>query len=269
MLDGQDIADALAGAVRGDEASFAVLWRALNPPLLRYLRVLIPGACEDVASETWLQASRDLGGFTGDAKQFQVWLFRIARNRAIDEGRRNQRVLDLPVPTLPEQRSSDDTAEEALAAMATRRALAAIAALPRDQAEAVLLRAVAGLSADQARLGGRQTRRRRAGRGDAGPAHVEEAARQGRGTGEGTGQRDGADGFEGGCNTMRRRIAPSGTMRTTGNSPRALGRRRPGRRAAEELLDHTGGAGAAGVVPGTAAGSSRRTRPRARARTRA
>jgi RNA polymerase sigma-70 factor (ECF subfamily) len=150
MLDGQDIADALDGAVRGDEASFAVLWRALNPPLLRYLRVLIPGACEDVASETWLQASRDLGGFTGDAKQFQVWLFRIARNRAIDEGRRNQRQLDEPVAALPEQRAGDDTAEAALAAMATRRALAVIADLPRDQAEAVLLRAVAGLSADQA-----------------------------------------------------------------------------------------------------------------------
>jgi len=44
-------------------------------------------------------------------------------------------------------------------------------------------------------------------------------------------------------------------MRTTGNSPRALGRRRPSRRAAEELLDHTGGAGAAGVAPGASAGS--------------
>jgi RNA polymerase sigma-70 factor (ECF subfamily) len=150
MLDGQDIADALEGAVRGDEVSFAVLWRALNPPLLRYLRVLIPGHSEDVASETWLQASRDLGGFTGDARQFQVWLFRIARNRAIDEGRRNQRKLDEPVAAIPEQRSGDDTAEEALAAMATRRALALIAELPRDQAEAVLLRAVAGLSAEQA-----------------------------------------------------------------------------------------------------------------------
>ena len=49
---------------------------------------------------------------------------------------------------------------------------------------------------------------------------------------------------------MRRRIAPSGTMRTTGNSPRILGSRRPGRRAAEELLDHAGGPGAAGAVPG-------------------
>jgi hypothetical protein len=54
---------------------------------------------------------------------------------------------------------------------------------------------------------------------------------------------------------MRRGIAPSGTMRTTGNSPRALGRRRPSRRAAEELLDHTGGAGAAGGAPGATAGS--------------
>lgn len=150
MLDGQDITDALVGAVRGDEAAFAVLWRALNPPLLRYLRVLVPGACEDVASETWLQVSRDLGGFTGDAKHFQVWLFRIARNRAIDEGRRSRRALDEPTAVLPEQRSGDDTAEAALAAMATRRALAEIAALPPNQAEAVLLRAVAGLSAEQA-----------------------------------------------------------------------------------------------------------------------
>lgn len=150
MLDRQDIAQALAGAVRGDEDGFAVLWRALNPPLLRYLRVLIPDACEDVASETWLQAARDLGGFTGDATQFQVWLFRVARNRAIDEGRRQQRKLDEPVGVLPEQRAADDTAEAALTALATRRALAAIAELPREQAEAVLLRAVAGLSADQA-----------------------------------------------------------------------------------------------------------------------
>ncbi|GAA2049694.1 RNA polymerase sigma factor [Catenulispora yoronensis] len=150
MLDGQELADALVGAVRGDEDGFAVLWRALNPPLLRYLRVLIPDAGEDVASETWLQAARDLGGFTGDVRHFQVWLFRIARNRAIDEGRRARRKLDEPVAVLPDRGSADDTAEAALTALATRRALAVIAELPRDQAEAVLLRAVAGLSADQA-----------------------------------------------------------------------------------------------------------------------
>lgn len=150
MVEEQDLADALAGAIRGDEAAFGVLWRALNPALLRYLRVLSGDVCEDVASETWLQASRDLGGFRGDARGFQVWLFRIARNRAVDEGRRAARQPSFPTDLIPEQRASDDTADAALAAMATRRALAVIAELPRDQAEAVLLRAVAGLTADQA-----------------------------------------------------------------------------------------------------------------------
>jgi RNA polymerase sigma-70 factor (ECF subfamily) len=150
MVEEHELADALAGAVRGDDAAFAVLWRALNPPLLRYLRVLAGDACEDVASETWLQASRDLGGFSGTPKAFQVWLFRIARNRAVDEARRVGRQPADPVAKLPEQHSRDDTAEAALAALATRRALAAIAELPADQAEAVLLRAVAGLSAQSA-----------------------------------------------------------------------------------------------------------------------
>jgi RNA polymerase sigma-70 factor (ECF subfamily) len=150
MVEEPDLADALAGAIRGDEACFGVLWRAMNPPLLRYLRVLSGDACEDVASETWLQASRDLGGFSGDVKGFQVWLFRIARNRAVDEGRRAARQPSFPTDLIPEQRAADDTADAALAAMATRRALAAIAELPREQAEAVLLRAVAGLTADQA-----------------------------------------------------------------------------------------------------------------------
>jgi RNA polymerase sigma-70 factor (ECF subfamily) len=150
MVEEHELADALVGAIRGDETAFAVLWRALNPPLLRYLRVLASDAAEDVASETWLQASRDLGGFSGDPRAFQVWLFRIGRNRAVDEARKAGRQPADPVAVVPEQRSGDDTAEAALTAMATRRALAAIADLPRDQAEAVLLRAVAGLSADAA-----------------------------------------------------------------------------------------------------------------------
>jgi RNA polymerase sigma-70 factor, ECF subfamily len=150
MVDEQDLDGALAGAVGGDEDAFAVLWRALNPPLLRYLRVLSSDGYEDVASETWLQASRDLPKFRGDAKGFQVWLFRIARNRAVDDARSARRRPVDPVENVPELVSSVDTAEEALTGMATRRALQVIAELPRDQAEAVLLRAVAGLSADQA-----------------------------------------------------------------------------------------------------------------------
>jgi hypothetical protein len=50
---------------------------------------------------------------------------------------------------------------------------------------------------------------------------------------------------------MRRRIALSSTMRTTGNSQRVLGSRRLGRRGADALLDGAGGPGDAGG-PGTA-----------------
>ena len=59
---------ALALARRGDEAGFATLWRALHPPLLRYLAVRDrPGATspEDIAGETWFQVVRDLGSFAG------------------------------------------------------------------------------------------------------------------------------------------------------------------------------------------------------------
>ena len=36
----------LAAAVEGDERAFALLWRELQPGLLRYLRVVAPAACE-------------------------------------------------------------------------------------------------------------------------------------------------------------------------------------------------------------------------------
>jgi DNA-directed RNA polymerase specialized sigma24 family protein len=37
----------------GDEEAFACLFRAVQPALLGYLRVIAPSAAEDVAGETW------------------------------------------------------------------------------------------------------------------------------------------------------------------------------------------------------------------------
>ena len=62
--DDPDLDAALNAAISGDQNGFAVLWRALQPPILRYLRVVVGAAAEDVASETWLQAARDLHDFT-------------------------------------------------------------------------------------------------------------------------------------------------------------------------------------------------------------
>jgi RNA polymerase sigma-70 factor (ECF subfamily) len=157
--EGVDVAgldDALDAARRGEERGIAELWTALNPLILRYLRVLVSQAAEDVASETWLQAARDVRGFRGDAAGFRVWLFRVARNRALDELRRSGRRLEDPVglpgdsPGAPRVRPApDDTAAEAVERMSTERALQLIAQLPKNQAEAVMLRVIIGLDGKQ------------------------------------------------------------------------------------------------------------------------
>lgn len=140
--------DALARAQRGDEEGFALLWRTLHPPLLRYLTSRRDLAPEDVAAETWLQVIRDLDGFTGGVAEFRAWLFTVARNRAIDQGRARAArpaitVADPhtagPVPLAP---SAEETAADRAA---TDTALRLVRTLPPDQAEMVMLRVVAGL----------------------------------------------------------------------------------------------------------------------------
>jgi RNA polymerase sigma-70 factor (ECF subfamily) len=152
-----ELADALAGARAGAEVGFAVLWRALHPPVLRYLRVVAGDAAEDAASETWLQVARDLDRFTGDMAAFRGWLFRIARHRGIDELRRAGRRREDPVDTVSAGPADPDAAVEVIEGAETAWALGRIAALPIDQAEAVLLRVMAGLDvAETARVLGKR-----------------------------------------------------------------------------------------------------------------
>lgn len=134
-------------ARRGDEAGFTLLWRALHPPLLRYLAVRGDEAPEDIAAETWLQVVRDLRGFRGGAPEFRAWLFTVARHRAIDQGRAR---AARPVVPVAEPREVRETAvpsaeQYAVDRESTATALRLVATLPRDQAEMVMLRVVAGL----------------------------------------------------------------------------------------------------------------------------
>ncbi|SFW75295.1 RNA polymerase sigma-70 factor, ECF subfamily [Amycolatopsis australiensis] len=152
VLTGDGLSAALGRAQRGDEDAFRVLYRAIQPGLCRYLRVLVGQDAEDVASEAWLQITRDLASFRGDADGFRAWTATIARHRALDHLRRQRRrpVAEAPAEWFPERPAPDDTAGAAIEAAATEAALALIATLPRDQAEAVVLRAVLGLDAKAA-----------------------------------------------------------------------------------------------------------------------
>jgi len=143
---------ALTAARRGDERGFAVLWRALHPAVLRYLRVVAGDAAEDAASETWLQVARDLDRFAGGPGEFRGWLFRIARHRGLDENRRAGRRREDPAEEVAPGPAARDAAAEAIEAAETTWALSRIATLPADQAEAVMLRVVAGLDVAQTAL---------------------------------------------------------------------------------------------------------------------
>lgn len=141
----------LAAAQRGDERAFAVLWRDLQPAVLRYLRVAAPGAAEDLAADTWMSIIRGLDRFRGDESGFRALVFTAARHRALDWRRQASRTpfTAVPVGTVEDRPAPDDPAEAVLEAQSTRAALALIAELPRSQAEVVALRMVAGLDVAQ------------------------------------------------------------------------------------------------------------------------
>jgi RNA polymerase sigma-70 factor (ECF subfamily) len=148
---GPEFPAVLGAAARGDEDAFGRLWRDLQPRLLRYFRVVSPAAAEDLASETWLGVVRGIDRFEGNEPAFRAWVFTIARHEVLDWRRRAARrpAEDLPATTLVEQAAPDDPAADALEGFSTRAALAEVAALPADQAEAIVLRVVAGLGVDR------------------------------------------------------------------------------------------------------------------------
>jgi RNA polymerase sigma-70 factor (ECF subfamily) len=145
-----DLTAALHAALRGDEAGFVALYRDVQPRLLRYATVLVGrDSAEDVTAEAWLQISRDLHRFTGDVDRFRGWAATIVHHRAMDACRANaRRPTTAPAPDERDEPAGlFDTSASALDALSTDLALALIAALPREQAQAVLLRAVVGLDA--------------------------------------------------------------------------------------------------------------------------
>jgi RNA polymerase sigma-70 factor, ECF subfamily len=158
MESGDTLDDALTVARSGDESGFLVLWADLQPRLLRYLQVLGCDDVEDVASETWFQAVRDLDGFNGSADEFRGWLFTIGRHRAVDAARSRTRFRDkILVPAMAaaaslaavtERYDASPVEDEAIYGLSVARAVDLVRGLNKDQAEVVALRVIAGLDTD-------------------------------------------------------------------------------------------------------------------------
>lgn len=144
--------DLVTAAAAGNLDAFETLVGRHQTRLVGYLRGLTnaDADAEDLAQEAFLRAYRSLKGFRGTSS-FRTWLYQIATNvfRNWLEKRRNQAPIhagsiDDPAPGMDEavEPPGEMHAEEQhLQRDAIDRALAA---LPADQREAVLLRDVEG-----------------------------------------------------------------------------------------------------------------------------
>lgn len=140
---------------RGDEQAFVEVVARYKRPILGYLHRFLGDAhaADDVAQDVFIKAFRGLGGFSYGAAhaRFSTWLFKIARNAAIDALRRRSRN--------PAQTATGDTSvllESTPAAGSMARDIAsrevgeqiarAVTSLPEDQRTAVVLSEYEGLS---------------------------------------------------------------------------------------------------------------------------
>lgn len=155
MTGATELPDVVQAAGRGEHWALSELFRAYQPALLRYLRAQEPGAADDLASEVWIGAARGLANFRGGEAAFRGWLFTIARNHLMGHRRRAVRRRTDVVPAeeldsaVPRDTGTDPAAAilDRLGAQGTVDEL--IATLTPEQAEAVLLRVVAGLSVNE------------------------------------------------------------------------------------------------------------------------
>jgi RNA polymerase sigma-70 factor (ECF subfamily) len=155
-----DFEQVLEAARAGQEWAASVLFRALQPALLRYLRWQEPAAADDIAGETWLAVAERIGGFEGDEAALRSWLFAVARKRVADHRRRGARRRTHPVSPeeLGDRAGGTDPAELVVDSLSAQEAVRALTAgLSQDQAEVLVLRVVGGLSVEEvARIVGKR-----------------------------------------------------------------------------------------------------------------
>jgi RNA polymerase sigma-70 factor (ECF subfamily) len=147
----EDFEQVLEAASAGTEWAAAILFDALQPSLLRYLRWEEPGAADDLAGETWLAVAERIQDFVGDERALRAWVFSVARRRLADHRRRGARRRTQPVAPqdLLEVPGGEDPADVVLEALSAQQAIDhLVATLSPGQAEVLVLRVVARLSVD-------------------------------------------------------------------------------------------------------------------------
>lgn len=143
----RDDHDLLKDAVNGDDAAFAELMTRHEDRIFA-LALRMMGQRDDALDATqdaFVAAFRRAGSFRGDAA-FSTWLYRIAINTCKDALRKKARTPSPERESDDEGGRADPTPSPEAAAVTRIDVARALAALPEDYREAVVLHDLAGVS---------------------------------------------------------------------------------------------------------------------------
>ena len=127
----------------GDVEAFGLLYDHYQPSVYRFLyyRVGSVAVAEDLTSETFVRALRNMSSFRWQGKDFGAWLTTIARNLATDHGKSGRSRLEVTTEDMSLHDSPVEGPEGAVLASITHEALlTALRQLPSEQQDCLVLR---------------------------------------------------------------------------------------------------------------------------------
>ena len=136
-------------AATGDADAFGELYRVHLDAIYRYIffRVGNPSDAEDLTEQVFLNAWEAFPRYQQRGYPFTTWLYRIAHNVIIDHHRQQKPLLATPLSAQSDRPSKETPALDQVIEAEEATALAsAVAQLPREQQQVLMLRFVEGLN---------------------------------------------------------------------------------------------------------------------------
>jgi len=136
-------------ARKGDTEAFGLLYDHYHAAVYRFLfyRTRSTALAEDLTSETFFRALRSMTGFRWQGKDFGAWLMTIARNLATDHFKAGRTRLEMATEDMGQHDDTTEGPESAVLASLTNEVLLkALAKLPDEQRDCVVMRFLQGLS---------------------------------------------------------------------------------------------------------------------------
>ncbi|MFC5728984.1 MULTISPECIES: sigma-70 family RNA polymerase sigma factor [Nocardioides] len=133
----------------GDAEAFGQLYDHYQPSVYRFLyyRTRSVAVAEDLCSETFFRALRNMSSFRWQGKDFGAWLMTIARNLATDHFKAGRTRLEMTTEDMGQHDDATEGPENAvLASLTNEILLEALTKLPNEQRDCLIMRFLQGMS---------------------------------------------------------------------------------------------------------------------------